>query len=173
MTIDTRPDPMPAGARRAPRWMKIALVLSVAFNLAILGLIAGAVAFGPRSGHGFTVREVGFGPFDRALSPRDREALREQFQDRMGGRWTEMKAIRQDFQDLVAALRAQPFQPDALWSLAAQQEHRLTERLKLGQSLLIERVIAMSQEERLRFADRLEEEMSRGPRGEDRPQAGP
>ena len=161
MTIDTNPDVVSPG--RAPRWMKVALVVSVALNLTVAGAVAGAALFGPDRDHGLKVREVGFGPFDRALSLKDREALRQEFQTRLGGRWSEMKAMRQDLRDLLAALRADPFQPDTLWTLAAQQEQRLTERLKLGQKLLIERVISMSPEERLRFADRLEEEMSHGP----------
>lgn len=174
MTADTNPDLLSAKPTRAPRWMKIALVVSVALNLAVVGMVAGAALFGPGRDHRLNVREVGFGPFDRALSLKDREALREEFQSRMGGRWTEIKSIRKDLQDMLVALRADPFQPDTLWTLASQQEQRLTERLKLGQKLLIERVIAMSTEERLRFADRLEEEMSHGPRmGEPPPPMAP
>lgn len=172
MTLDTNPAVVSPPPGRAPRWMKVALVVSVALNLAVAGAVAGAALFGPDHLHGLTVREVGFGPFDRALSLKDREALRQEFQTRMGGRWSEMKAMRQDLQNLLSALRAEPFQPDTLWALAAQQEQRLTERLKLGQKLLIERVIAMAPEERLRFADRLEAEMSHGPRmGEPPPMA--
>ncbi|MCF1708834.1 periplasmic heavy metal sensor [Tabrizicola sp. J26] len=175
MTLDTNPEvvsPAP-GPAATPRWMKIALVISVALNLAVVGAIAGAALFGPGREHRLSVRELGFGPFDRALSLKDREALRDEFQARMGGRWSDIRAVRKDLGDFLAALRAQPFQPDTLWSLADQQEQRLTERLKLGQRLLIERVVAMTDEERQRFADRLEEEMSHGRRMSEPPPMAP
>jgi hypothetical protein len=62
------------------RALRIALAVSVALNLAVVGLFAGMAlhhgGFGPdRDG----VRDLGFGPFTEALSREDRAALRQAF----------------------------------------------------------------------------------------------
>ena len=76
---DVPPTPAPAPAlSKSGRGLRIALAISVALNLAIAGLVAGAVLRNHAPGGREDVaRELGFGPFTEALSREDRRALRQ------------------------------------------------------------------------------------------------
>jgi Heavy-metal resistance len=64
-------DPVPAAPRAPGRWMRVALVLSLAVNLLVAGMAVGvALRGGPPE---TAVRDLGFGPFAAALSPADRD----------------------------------------------------------------------------------------------------
>ena len=71
--------PVPPAA--SGKGLRIALGISVALNLLVVGLVAGALL---RDGdpRARMVRDLDFGPFTEALSPRDREALRRSFVER-------------------------------------------------------------------------------------------
>ena len=90
------------------RGLKIALAVSLALNLAVAGLVAGAWLsdHGPRRD---MPRDLSFGPFTEALSPQDRRALRREFLSRV----PEFRAARQEARAefdrlLVAAAGAAP-----------------------------------------------------------------
>ncbi|MBC2837094.1 periplasmic heavy metal sensor [Gemmobacter straminiformis] len=152
------------GGKPSGRGVRIALAVSVALNLLIVGLVAGAVLRdgGPR---GRMMGELDFGPFTEALTREDRDALRQAFVERMPDMRDMRRQMRTDFAALLAALRAEPFDPAALREVMANQSSRMQERLQIGQSLMLERLEAMSPEARAAFADRLEERLRHGPRG--------
>jgi uncharacterized membrane protein len=155
----TAADPL---ATRTPRWVQALLVLSLAANLMVAGLVAGAwLRDGPP---GATGRDPGFGPFAGALSDDDRRALRRAFLSRMPEMRENRMALRADMQGVLAALRAQPFDAAALDSAMDTALARLGERISVGQTLLFERIAAMDSAERAAFADRLETALARGPR---------
>ena len=150
------PVPPPKG----PRWIKAALVASVALNLAVAGLVLGAwLGDGPRKG---MPRDLSFGPFSEALSDTDRRALRKDLMGRAGEFRTSRDAARAEFETLLATLRADPFDPAAMTTALTAIETRNAERLELGRSLIETRLIEMSVEERMAFADRLEKGLRRG-----------
>lgn len=168
MTMDGRKEDGTADVtvpKGAGRGLRVALAVSVAVNLAVAGLVAGAML---RDGgpHDRMVRDLDFGPFTEALTREDREALRRDFLQRAPGLRDMRAQMRQDFGALLTALRSDPFDPAALRGLLANQQTRMTERIALGQELMVERLSAMSPEARARFADRLEERLRRGPRGD-------
>lgn len=170
MTGSTPPTSQTPAPVRAPTWMRVALVTSLALNLAVVGIVAGLAfgAFGPRA-DGAMVRDLGFGPFTEALSDEDRAALRRAFiaETRAEGGFREgRRAMRADFDALLAILRAEPFDPDALAAVMARQEARNRDRLGLGQRLLTDRIAAMTPEDRRAFADRLERALTRRRRGD-------
>lgn len=150
--------PDPAGSR----WLKPALIVSVALNLAVAGLVLGAwLGDGPRKG---MPRDMSFGPFSEALSDQDRRALRKGLMERAGEFSTSREAARAEFEALLAALRADPFDPAAMKSALAAIESRNAERLQLGRSLIETRLIEMSAEDRQAFADRLERGLRHRPK---------
>ena len=150
------PVPPPKG----PRWIRAALVASVALNLAVAGLVLGAwLGDGPRKG---MPRDLSFGPFSEALSDTDRRALRKDLMGRAGEFRTSRDAARAEFETLLATLRADPFDPAAMTTALTAIETRNAERLELGRSLIETRLIEMSVEERMAFADRLEKGLRRG-----------
>jgi uncharacterized membrane protein len=159
------PPPAPKAAppgQPGPRWMKIALVISVALNLAVAGLVLGAwLGDGPRKG---MPRDMSFGPFSEALSDADRRALRKGLMDRMGEFRSSREAARADFEALLVALRADPFDAVAMTTALTAIETRNAERLALGRNLIATRIAEMTPEERQAFADRLEKGLRRGGR---------
>lgn len=166
MTDTMTPSPSPSVPPVVPpsgRKLRIALAVSVALNLLILGLVAGAVL---RDGgpHGRMVRDLDFGPFTEALTPEDRDALRRDFIRQAPDLRDMRRQMRDDFSTLLAALRAEPFDVEALRGVVANQGDRMAARLELGQDLMLARIAAMTPAERAAFADRLEQRLERGPK---------
>lgn len=139
------------------RW-RLAFFSLLAVNLAVMGLVAGAVMRdgGPRER---LVKDLAFGPFTEALAPEDRKALREGFLQRMPDLRSERQAMRQDAQAMLAALRMEPYDPAALRAALDQMQGRMQSRVAVGRDLLLERIDAMDAAARRDFADRLEQGM--------------
>lgn len=145
------PQPLPASRR----WLKIALAVSVALNLAVAGMIAGAWIKNGGHGRGMP-RDLSFGLFNEAFSADDRMALRHALMDRAADFRAASKAARAEFETLLAALRASPFDPVAMQSALAAVEARTAGRLELGRVLIENRITQMSEADRLGFAQRLD-----------------
>ncbi|MEY4871132.1 MAG: hypothetical protein RLZZ563_462 [Pseudomonadota bacterium] len=162
MTPSAPADAKAAAPKPAGRGLRVALAVSVALNLLILGLVAGAVL---RDGgpHGRMVRDLDFGPFTEALTPEDRDALRRDFLRQAPDLRDMRRQMRDDFATLLEALRAEPFDVEALRGVVANQGDRMAARLELGQDLMLARIAAMTPAERAAFADRLERRLERGP----------
>ena len=112
-------------------------------------------AFDEGGGGPMAVRALAFGPFTAALSRDDRAALRQSFLTRAGELRDLRPAGRAEFDALLTALRAVPFDLDVVQAEMARQRDRMAERLGLGQDLLVQRITAMSDAERADFADRV------------------
>ena len=169
---DMRPDT--SQSTRTATWVKVALVMSLGLNLAILGAIAGALLSpdGPRQTRiEAAARDMGATPFMRALEPEDRRALFQAMRREAEPLRQNRDELRLRFEALVGAVRADPFDPSEVQSLLALQRGAATERQMIGERLLVDRLAAMTPEARDAFADRLEDALRRGgrDRDEDRP----
>lgn len=149
-----------AETKGSGRAIRIALAISVALNLAVAGIAAGAwLKEGPPRER--MPRDLSFGPFSEALDAKDRRALRKALLDRAPGFGEARTAARAEFAALLVALRASPFDADALQAALTAIETRMADRLTLGRDLMADRFLAMSDAERLAFADRLEKGLRR------------
>lgn len=154
------------------RGLKIALAVSVALNLGVAGLIAGVAWHGGPGGRGeMMVRDFGFGLFNDALSPEDRQALRQSVMGRAGDIREARRQMQADGASILAALRANPFDPAALTAALDAQAGHLGERLKFGSDVIRDHILGLSPQARDAFADRLERRMRRG-RDQDGPSDG-
>lgn len=150
-----------AVAKAPGRAVRIALAVSVALNLAVVGVVAGvALKHGP-AGHEME-RDIGFGPFSDALSREDRRAVRGQLLQRAPELRSVRKEMQADTQSLLVALRAEPFDAAGLTAVMETQRARMASRLELGQAVLRDFLIAMTPEARKAFADRLEARLKGG-----------
>ena len=170
------PPPPPAAPPSPPaqtgRGLKIALAVSLALNLLILGVVGGAVIKSRGPDGPMMARDLAFGPFTEALTREQRrDLLRGMGMTREGGGRAMREEVRRDFDAVLAALRAQPFDPASFAAVIAQQNERLTVRVAQGRTALVALVSVMTPEERQRYADALEREAPGGRRGgqEDRP----
>jgi uncharacterized membrane protein len=143
---------------RPNRLWRIVLVLSLALNLAVVGVVVGAAVSG-RWGEGPPRSfDLGLGPVARALEPRERRAI--------GRRLREDRSLR-DFDlrgrvnRVVAALQAEPFDPDVLRALLVEQSQQIATVQATAQEVMLEQIVAMTPERRRAFADQVLEEMSR------------
>jgi uncharacterized membrane protein len=145
--------------------VRIALAVSVALNLAVMGIVAGALLRdGPR---GRFIRDLDFGPYDEAFSPADRAAMRDAFLSRDVNMRDMRDQMRSEGAALVALLRAETLDLSKLTALMQAQQGRMLDRIDLGRELVAARIAAMSAQERRAFADRLERAFQHPPRGRD------
>lgn len=156
---ETSPSPRETGGRV----LRIALILSLTVNLLILGLVLGTLAGRDRDGRR-NFADIGFYPFIMALPDPQRRELGAELEKRAGDLRQNSEALRQEFEALLAALRADPYDPEAVRTSVEAQQTRLAQRQDIGRALLFERLEAMSVADRRAFADALEERMRRGPR---------
>lgn len=155
------PDPMPSMA--CPRWMRWLLVLSLALNLMIVGLVAGFAwqGGGKYAGHHPSRLEKIGGPLTHALSHEDRTAIRREMRAVYRNRQDERSKQHRQMQTLIDDLRRTPFDRETIAGHMAAQRDILQERVSLGQSILLDRLVAMSPENRAAYADRLQTALDR------------
>jgi uncharacterized membrane protein len=150
------------------RWLRLALAISVALNLAILGIVAGAMIRNHGSSHdGAIARDLGFGPFTEALSDEDRKKLRQAFLAKVPELRDDRRAMRLESAALLSQLRAVPFDTAGLRKVFESQRQRNVERLDLGQTLMLDLVVGMTDSERIAFAARLEVQLAKKPKRRD------
>lgn len=165
MTDTPNPATLPAKPP-LPRRFRWLLIASLTLNLLVVGAVVGTALRVAGGGRMLppAERSLGFGPWSGGLDRDDYRALRRGFEqsgrDPREGRAAEMA----DRQALIAALRAEPFDPSTLDAIAARMQARTLERLDLGQRLIRAHVVAQSPEARRAIADRLERHMHRDQR---------
>lgn len=137
-----------ADARPKGRWLRIALVLSLALNLAVVAAVVGAAwrfkgveGAGPRQGGGGVL-------YLRALPEEDRRVLREAL--RATPRVAPVAAR------MVEVLRAEPFDASAAAGLLETERAAGLQRQDIAADVWLERVTRMSTQERAAYADRLQ-----------------
>ena len=140
------------------------LIGSVALNLLIVGIFAGAMLSpdGPRKRDGDeqrAVRGVLGEPFFRALPVKERRALardvlgnRERFRE-------SREALRSRVEGFLNALRAENFDRAEVERLLGEQRRTALERQSMGEQLLLDRLEAMTPAERAAYADTFAEQL--------------
>lgn len=155
----------PQDPPRSPMWMRIALALSLAVNLGVAGVVAGALMRPAPERVAAMARSAGLGPWGPAFEREDRAALRRADQrDRRLDHGAMLRDARADRAELAAALRAQPFDPEALRRINARILAQGQARAAHGLELVVEHVSRLTPQERARMAQRLEARAARQPR---------
>ncbi|NDV00418.1 periplasmic heavy metal sensor [Pseudoroseicyclus tamaricis] len=138
------------------------LVVSLAFNLLIVGLAVGMM-MGGRVGPGRPPPvELSIGPVVRALSDEDRRALRSEIGE--GLRRAGVLSRDADALDaLVAAVGAEPFDPEAVRAVLLRQEELALRGGEVAREALVSRIAEATPADRAAFAERLAREVERRP----------
>ena len=149
-------------AKAPRRWGRILLIGSLAFNLLIVGVVAGTLIGGPRDrDRNPILRDLGFGPFVHALPRSSKIELTDALKREAGSLRDNRAELRAHFEDFLAALRADPYDPEEVARLIASQRGRIGERQAIGQRLLLEHIATMNAEERADYADALSSALRR------------
>lgn len=143
-----------------PRRMKWLLIGSLALNLAIVGLLAGAFLRHDGSAHRDARGPGGtaFGqPYLRALPDK---ARREIFRIvRASEEVPDRAARRARYDDVIAELRADPFDPAALEKTVSEQAAGSVAVQRVAQNAWLQIVSDMSVPERAQYADAVAENL--------------
>lgn len=159
-----------APTKRPGRLLRVALVISIALNLAVAGLVVGsAVKF--RGERPVPLRDLGFGAFTDVMTKEQRARLRQAFFAQAPDFKDLRRQMQSDRSAVLDSLRAQPFDPAAFGHALAAMNARHAARTGYGEVLLRDLVTSMSNEERAAFVDRLQAEMER-PAGKSHGQSG-
>jgi len=136
-------------------WKKYLLIGSLALNVLVLGLMAGAFFKVGKVGPKF--QEVSMqGPMIRALPEEKRQMLRGSFMKRdtkSGDRRSASRKVRSDFK---AALTAVPFDPQALRDVFVAQREIRSRFIDSSDDVWIEVISGMTDAERATFANEVE-----------------
>lgn len=153
--------------KKPVRWGRIILVLSLALNLLVVGLVFGAHISGEGGRKDLTDtagRHLGLGPYLKALPGEDRRLVIQAARGAGGSDKDVRKRLKQGFDEIVDAIVAEPFDREAIEALIVGQREHVTQRLAVGQKALLDRVEAMTAEERAAYAKELAKTIKRGPR---------
>ena len=157
----------PARAR-APMWMRVALVGSLAVNLLIAGVVIGAVVTrGKEDGPADRMRAArGLAPppFVLALEPETRREMIGAFRAASEPWRDDRRALRRELMQVLDAIRAEPFDPSPVAGFLAGQREKATGRQAAGGEVLVRYLEGLSAAERAAYADRLEAALRRGPK---------
>lgn len=146
------------------RWVIVALCLSLALNLLIVGYIAGSVArHGGTGPDARTLPALGaFGaPYMIALPREDRRAVLRALQRDGEGRLPGRQARRDMFDDVLIQLRADPFDQAALEASVRRQADVSVAVQQRLQRAWLQKVAAMEASERQSYADQVESLLAR------------
>ncbi len=154
--------------KKNARWLGIALAVSLAFNLLVVGFVAGSFARQARS-DSFGVRAPGPGafgaPYMMALPRQERRAVLRALRAEAKERLPDRQARRAMFEEVLSVLRATPFDRDALQQAVAQQAETSIYVQQTAQRAWINVIAQMSDPERLAYAAAVQDLLRRPSRG--------
>lgn len=154
-------------SRGRARWVMPALLFSVALNLVTAGLVIGALwrHDGPRYARDAGPPLAAFGrPYVIALPEEDRRALRQVLRSEISRDLPDRAARRALYGRVIASLRAEPFDPEALARAAAEQADASVAFQQAAQAAWLRYVAQMTPAERRAYAEAVEAALERGPR---------
>lgn len=154
--------PAPSEGMKIGRMVKILLAASLMCNLAVGGIFAGMwLRHGDSPPPPSAMRNLAFGPYGEAMSRPQRKALARSFSKSHADPRAMRAQMESEFAQILAALRQVPLNEAALRTAMATQQARALQRMEDAQKSLLGVILEMSDEERLSFAHKLEEELNR------------
>ncbi len=158
----------PISSKPSRLW-RIVFVLSLALNLAVVGIVVGAASSGRWTDGPPPQIEVGLGPIGRALAPDERRDIRRYL---IRQRALRDLNLRGGMRDIIAALTAEPFDVAQMENAMAAQISRNTALQQTLGGALLDVVSAMTPERRAAFAAELAAEMAKARSERQRPSGG-
>ncbi len=138
-----------------PLWIKIVLVVSLAANLGVAGVIGGAALRAPETRRANLEAPEGVAMLAHSMPVAHQRELREILRDRRD----ELRPDRQELKNLrdrfIVALRAEPFELEALDAIFADQRRMLTSLTAAGHDSVIEQIDKMTPRDRELYTRRL------------------
>lgn len=140
------------------RWLRVVLVISLSLNILVVGLIGGAVLRGGPPAHLASERIIsalGLRAYYRTLDSDSQDRLRDEIKAGKSQIKVNRTLFRAHLEALSKALKADPFEPDAVAQVLADQSGVVTGNIATGHELLMAQILEMSEEDRKSMAARL------------------
>lgn len=148
-------------ARSVPLWVKILLGVSLALNLAVIGLVVGlAMRF---SGDGPRVTNYGL-PYVIALPKEDRRSIGKQLRaSSRDGALPNRRARLAHYRDMLVLLEAETWDAEAADAILSAQATETGAVQAAARAAWLETIAGYSPGERAAYAERLRQVIKRGP----------
>lgn len=162
--VDTEKKSPKEDGPRTAKWVKVLLGLSLASNLAIVGLVAGAMSRTSRHGEGGGMARYAM-PYVIALTREDRrEVFQTMREGANSGQLLDRKERRGLYEDMLRAIEAEPLELDTVKSILERQTQATLAGQAAAQAAWLEKIATFDQTERRAYAVRVREVLERGPR---------
>jgi uncharacterized membrane protein len=151
-------------APKTRRWVKVVFVLSLGFNILVLGLVGGAFLRGGPPEHVRVERDIsalGLRVYFRALNAAGREEIRADVQQSRDQIKAGRGVFRAHLKALADALTATPYDPAAVATELSKQANVVSENIGIGQQVLLAQIERMTEDERRDFAKALRKPVKR------------
>lgn len=146
------------GMRPGLRWL---LICSLGLNLVVAGLAGGAI-LGAKRMENRPHRDIDLvAAYTRALDGKDRREIGRSLRDHYRGKGSKIGARQTSFDAMLEALKASPFEIEAVRKILDKQAGAAVERRSFVQAVWLERIEAMSEAERSAYADRIVDELAK------------
>jgi uncharacterized membrane protein len=137
------------------------LIGSLAVNFIVAGLMVGATVGNKRSGDRPPREGDILGAYTQALTGQERREIGKSIRDHHRAQGEKPLRPREVLQQMLAALKAEPFDPEAVRTLIDEQSETAFARRKVAQELWLQHITDMSPKERAAYAVRIEEVLSK------------
>ncbi|MEO9862349.1 MAG: periplasmic heavy metal sensor [Paracoccaceae bacterium] len=158
--VDTTKDNKP----RTAKWVKVLLGVSLASNLAIVGLVAGAFSKNPRFGQGGGVARYAM-PYVIALTKEDRRSVFQAMRNGASiGQFPAREERRKLYEEMLTVIEAEPLELDKVQAILERQTQTALVAQDAAQAAWLEQISTYDAAERRAYADRVRDVLKRGPR---------
>ena len=148
--------------RKVPLWVKLLLGISLALNLAVLGLVGGIMARIADRGPGAMNYAI---PYVIALPKEDRKRIDRQIRrDGRSGSLPSRRDRMDHYRNMLDLLASETWDGDQAQQILIAQADDTIALQKAAQSAWLETLSGYSTEERAAYAERLRAVIERGPR---------
>ncbi len=141
---------------RPRRFWRILLVVSLALNIAVVGIVAGFALRGGKEGPPRGM-EFSLGPIGQALQPDDRRAIASELRKNRDLRPKRGGYRLVGLPEMVAALQADPFDPAVFADALQIPETRQVKIRDAVRAAVVSQISQMTDAEREAFATRLQD----------------
>jgi uncharacterized membrane protein len=138
-----------------PRWVKIVLIVSVAANLGIVGIVGGAALRAPEAMRNNVEAPDGVAMLARAMPPEFQRAVRRSLRDSRADLHPDRRELARLRDHFVEALRTEPFEINAVNRVFTSQRRMLDGLIATGHDAVIEQIEAMTLRDRENYIRRL------------------